>query len=321
MHIRRLHRVLGARIRVVMPLHLPPLTRRAFLRRSIAAGAGIVTFSTLRAAESDADPDRWALLSDTHIAADRALVMRNVNMTDHLDAAVKGVRALASRPAGVFVNGDCALMRGLAEDYATFSSLITPLREAGLPLHLTLGNHDDREVFWTALKDARPAVPPLASRQVSIVEGARANWFLLDSLDMVNKTPGNLGDEQRAWLAKALDAHVAKPALVMVHHNPNPKASEKKTGLLDTEELLAVLLSRRHVKALFFGHTHTWRFAEQDGLHLVNLPAVAYPFLPAEVTGWVDVRLTEKGAALTLHAHDTQHAAHGKITELAWRAA
>lgn len=304
-----------------MPVHLPPLNRRSFLRRSLAATAGIVTFPALRAAESDADPDRWALLSDTHIAADRTAISRAVNMTDHLEAAVKGVRALASRPAGVFVNGDCALMRGLAEDYATFSALVTPLREAGLPLHLALGNHDDRDVFWSTLKDARPAAPPLASRQVSVVEGARANWFLLDSLDMVNKTPGRLGEEQREWLAKALDANAAKPALVMVHHNPIPAASEKKTGLLDTEELLAILLPRRHVKALFFGHTHTWRFAEQNGLHLVNLPAVAYPFVPTEVTGWVDARLSEKGAALTLHAHDTQHAAHGKTTELAWRAA
>jgi len=304
-----------------MPIHLPPLTRRAFLRRTVAAGAGLLTFPALRAAEGDADPDRWALLSDTHIAADRTAISRAVNLTDHLEAAVKGVRALPSRPAGVFVNGDCALLQGLADDYATFSSLITPLREAGMPLHLTLGNHDDRDVFWTALKDARPAVPPLASRQVSVVEGARANWFLLDSLDIVNKTPGRLGDEQREWLSKALDANTAKPALVMVHHNPVSPTPEKKTGLIDSEELLAILLPRRHVKALFFGHTHTWRFAEQDGLHLVNLPAVAYPFAPTEVTGWVDAKLSERGAALTMHAHDPEHTAHGKVTELAWRSA
>jgi 3',5'-cyclic AMP phosphodiesterase CpdA len=304
-----------------MPLHLPPLTRRTFLRRSLAATASLLTFPSLRAAESSADPDRWALLSDTHIAADRAAIVRTVNMTEHLEAAVKGVRALASRPAGVFVNGDCAVLKGLAEDYATFSTLITPLREAGLPIHLTLGNHDDRDIFRTSLKAAIPAAPPLVSKHVSIVEGARANWFLLDSLDDVNKTPGLLGDEQRAWLAKALDANTAKPALVMVHHNPISGTPGKKGALTDADELLAVLLPRRNVKALFFGHTHTWRFAEKDGLHLVNLPAVAYPFAATEVTGWVDAKLSEKGATLTLHAHDTRHAAHGKTTEIAWRAA
>ncbi len=302
-----------------MPLHLPPLSRRTFLRRSLAATAGILTLPSLRASQSDVDPDLWALLSDTHIAADRAAILREVNMTEHLEAAVKGVRSLASRPAGVFVNGDCAVLKGLAEDYATFSSLVAPLREAGLPLHLTLGNHDDRDVFRTALKEAVPVAPPMVSKHVSVVEGARANWFLLDSLDEVNKTPGKLGEEQCAWLAKALDAHTAKPALVMVHHNPVASTAGKVPGLTDTEQLLAILLPRRHVKALFFGHTHTWRFADRDGLHLVNLPAVAYPFAATEVTGWVDAKLSEKGAALTLHAHNPQHEAHGKVTELAWR--
>ncbi len=304
-----------------MPLHLLPVTRRTFLRRTFAAGAALLTIPALRAAESDTDPDRWALLSDPHIAADRAVVMRDVNMTDHLEAAVRGVGTLASRPAGVFVNGDCAMLKGLAEDYTTFSALVAPLREAGLPLHLTLGNHDDRDIFRTSLKAAIPAAPPLASRHVSIVEGARANWFLLDSLDEVNKAPGTLGDEQRTWLAKALDAKPAKPALVMVHHNPIGATAEKKGALTDADELLAILLPRRNVKAIFFGHTHTWRIAEKDGLHLVNLPAVAYPFAATEATGWVDAKLSEKGAALTLHAHDTQHAAHGKTTELAWRGA
>ena len=302
-----------------MPLHLPPLTRRDFLRRSIAATAGLLTLPALRAA--GADPDRWALLSDTHIAADPATISREVNMADHLRATLAEVRALTTPPAGVFVNGDCSLLRGLAEDYTEFAGHFAPIREAGLPIHLTLGNHDDREVFWTALQNAKPAAPPLASKHVSVVEGARANWFLLDSLDVTNQTPGRLGDEQRDWLAKALDAKANKPALVMVHHNPVSGVPEKKSALLDADDLLALLAPRRHVKALFFGHTHTWHITEQAGLHLVNLPAVAYPFKPEEVTGWVDLQLRDGGASLKLNAHDTQHKAHGKVTELAWRAA
>ncbi len=61
--------------------------------------------------------------------------------------------------------------------------------------------------------------------------------------------------------------------------------------------------------------------AGQDGLHLVNLPAVAYPFNKVEVTGWMDCRLRADGMSLEMHAHDTQHAAHGKVSELNWRAA
>ena len=300
-----------------MPLHLTPLSRRAFLHRSLAAG--VLTLPAFRAAGAATDPDRWALLSDTHIAGDTAVISRDVNMAAHLRLVIAEVSALTPAPAGVFVNGDCSLDHGLAEDYATFTDLLAPTR--ALPFHLTLGNHDDREIFWTSLKDTRPATPVVASKHVSVVEGARVNWFLLDSLDVTKATPGRLGDEQRAWLAQALDARPAKPALVMVHHNPVSAVVGKKAGLLDTEELLALLLPRRQVKALFFGHTHTWKLTEQDGLHLVNLPAVAYPFAKSEVTGWVDLKLRDDGASLELRAIDTQHAAHGKVTALKWRAA
>lgn len=303
-----------------MPFHLSPIARRQFLRRSLLAGAGIFTLPALRADERKTDPDRWALLSDTHIAGDPTTVARNVHLADHLRSAIAGVQALPTAPAGVLVNGDCALDRGLAEDYATFTGLLRPISER-LPLHLLLGNHDDREVFWTALQQSRPAAPPVASKHVSIVEAARANWFLLDSLDVTKQTPGRLGDEQRAWLTKALDQRAEKPALVMLHHNPVAAEAGKKTGLIDTAELLEILLPRRHVKAVFFGHTHVWHTTEQDGLHLVNLPAVAYPFNPAEVTGWTDCRLREGGMSLEIRAHDPQHAAHGKVAELNWRKA
>lgn len=303
-----------------MPIHLPPISRREFLRRSLVASAGLLAIPALRAADSKLDPNHWALFSDIHIAADTSLVRFDINMADHLRAAVAGVRALSSSPAGVLVNGDCAFNHGLAEDYTVVTDLLKPLSEAGLPLHLTLGNHDDREVFWNAIKDARPATPALASRQVSIVEAGHANWFMLDSLDVTNKTPGVLGDEQRGWLSKALDARTDKPALVMVHHDPM-LVEGKKTGLLDTAELMEILKPRHHVKALIYGHTHTWRLTDVDGLHLVNLPAIAYPFNKAEVTGWVDCSLRADGMSLEMHAHDTAHAAHGKVSELKWRAA
>ena len=300
-----------------MPLHV---ARREFLRRSFLVSAGFVTLGSFGADDRKSDPDRFALFSDTHIDADPTKIARDVHLADHLRAAIAGVQALPVTPAGLFVNGDCSLDRGLPGDYTTFSDLFRPL--AGqLPLHLLLGNHDDREVFYATLKENRPAAAVVASKHVSVVESARANWFLLDSLDVTKQTPGLLGDAQRTWLAKALDQHTNKPALVMLHHNPVAAVAGKQTGLIDTPELLEILLPRRHVKAVFFGHTHVWRQTVQDGLHLVNLPAVAYPFNVAEVTGWTDCRLRDGGMTLEVRAHDEQHAAHGKVTDFAWRTA
>lgn len=275
----------------------------------------------MRGFAAEGDPDRWALLSDTHVAEDPATIARGINPAEHLRSVVEQVRALSKAPAGLLLNGDCSLDRGVAGDYATLTNLFQPLAEARLPMHFLLGNHDERDVFWGSLKDTKGPSLPVAGKHVAVVEAARANWFLLDSLEVTKQTPGRLGDEQRAWLAKELDARSDKPALVMVHHNPILPDAVKQTGLLDTSELLQILVPRRQVKALFFGHTHTWRREEREGIHLINLPAVAYSFKPEEVTGWVDCRLRDGGSALELRANDTTHPEHGKVAELTWRSA
>ncbi len=303
-----------------MPFHLPSFSRRDFLRTTLLGSAGLLSLRAFGDEKPDIDPDFWALFSDPHIAADPATIAKGANMAEHLQHAVAEVRALAKRPAGLILNGDCAYDRGLAEDYATFTGLMSPVPAAGIPVHLTLGNHDDREIFWAALQNTRSDAPPVASKHVSVVEAARANWFLLDSLEVTKQTPGRLGDEQRAWLATALDARAGKPALVMVHHDPILAETGKKGSLLDTAELLAVLAPRRHVKALIFGHTHAWGVSQHEGLHLINLPAVAYTFGGDNgLTGWTSCRLRNDGMNLEIRANNPERPEHGKVTELAWR--
>lgn len=298
-----------------MPLQLPPLTRRRFLA---TAAAGLLGARTVRAAPA-ADEHAWALLSDPHIADDRATISRGAKMADKLAAAVKEVLALPTVPANVLINGDCALKMGFPGDYATFADLVKPLREAGMKLHMTLGNHDDRTVFRKALESQREIVRPLADRNVAIFRTTPANFFLLDSLDAVDLTPGKLGEAQIAWLARHLDINADKPAIVCVHHNVNDARTQN--GIIDTKPLLAVLEPRKQVKAFVFGHTHVWNVKEHaSGIHFVNLPAIGYPFAPAQPTGWVHCTVTENGAKLKLSSLDPKHAAHGQTVDLKWRA-
>ena len=304
-----------------MPIHLPPLNRRDFLVRSLLAGAGLAAGRPLLAAEKlkPIDPHFFALLSDTHIDANLKGALRGVVMADNLNAVTAEVNALPQRPAHALVNGDCALLRGEPGDYATFVELVKPLRAAGMPLHLTLGNHDDREHFWTGITEAGAVKRPVKDRHVSVVRMPRTNWFLLDSLDKVNFTPGLLGDDQLGWLTDALEKNADKPAIVVGHHNP--AETEHKGGLQDWDKLVAVLAPRRHVKAFIFGHTHNWRTWEHEsGLHLVNLPPVAYVFKADRPNGWVHAAVKPDGMRLQLSALDKQHPEHGQVKELKWRA-
>jgi Icc protein len=300
-----------------MPLTLPPLSRRSFLKTTFATGATLLLNPAFaRAAEPD--PHRLALLSDTHVDANTAAVDRGVVMFDHLKKTVDEIIHLDVKPAAALINGDCAHLQGRAEDYAVFVDLLQPLREAGLPVHLSMGNHDNRENLWKTIPKAESHEGDLKDRQLAILEMPRANLFLLDSLKSTNVTPGFLGEQQTQWLADALDARARKPAIVIVHHQPDESPAPQ--GLTDTRALLEVLRPRKHVKALFYGHTHKWEITHRSGIHCVNLPAVAYPFQNNQPTGWVDAHLREDGINLELRCTDTAHPKHGQKVELTWRA-
>ena len=303
-----------------MPIHLPPFSRRNFLKRSLVAGAGFALTPELFAESRRTDPNAWAFFSDTHIAADPAKIARDINMTEHLQSATREVLALPQRPAGVFVNGDCAYNQGESGDYRQFTSLIEPLRAGGLPLHLALGNHDQREHFWAALPPKDAAKRAVANKQAALVKAKSVNWFILDSLETTLATPGSLGAAQLAWLAKSLDANRRRPAVVVLHHNPGVR--ENVSGLKDTEALLEVIRPRQQVKAWIFGHTHVWQIQlDPSGIHLINLPPVAYLFQPGDPAGWVHATIRPDGMKLELRCLDTAHKNHGQVTDLKWRSA
>jgi Icc-related predicted phosphoesterase len=285
----------------------------------LVAGVGLGCAPQLLAAERRTNANAWVLCADTHIAADPKKINKSVNMTDTLTAVSKEVRALPERPAGMFVVGDCAFSQGDPGDYSQFARLLEPLRSDAMPVHIALGNHDQRENFWDALATEKNASRPLADKQVAMVSTELVNWFLLDSLEKTLQTPGALGAGQLKWLAETLDANPGKPAVILVHHNPG---LEGNLGLKDTEPFWQVLRPRKQVKAWVYGHTHAWKVSQDDsGIHLVNLPPTSYVFRDGDPAGWVLTTVGRDGMKLELHSLDPQNKSHGQSVELKWREA
>ena len=303
-----------------MPIHIPPVSRRAFLITGSAA-AGLAVLPRAWAAENS-NANVFALLADTHIPEQPDMQAREVNMTSNLRRVISEVCGQKQQPAGVIINGDCAYLKGLRDDYANFASCVDPLSMADISLHITMGNHDDRGPFYDALAKQRLDNPPVEAKHVSVVKTPHANLFLLDSLRQVNNVTGELGEAQRNWLARALDEHSDKPAVLIAHHNPQfeaPPDGAAWGGLKDSTELFQMLSDKKHVKAYIFGHTHNWSNSERDGIHLINLPPVAYVFDKGKPNGWVRATLRADGIDLELNALDTSHAQHGQQLALSWR--
>jgi len=302
-----------------MPLLLPQLSRREFLKRAAIAGAAVTLTPSSYAGMFGKSRDKhtFAFFSDPHIAADATTVSRKVNMADHLAVCVRELAAWPVKPATVIVNGDLAFQSGQPEDYATFGKLFEPVR-ALAPVRLTMGNHDERENFWHAFPHDAQKLKSVPQRQAAVFSGDRANWFLLDSLDKTNSTPGELGAAQLDWLDGALKSRADKPAIIVAHHNLQTPGMT--AGITDSAALEELFTRHRQVKTFIFGHTHDWHVSQHaSGVHLINLPPTGYTFTEGRPSGWVRASLARDGMEVELRCLDPNHSEHAQLKQLKWR--
>ena len=299
-----------------MPITLEPIYRRNFITGSLILGGSAWIKSYALAKPVNLDTNRVALLADTHISDDPKSSYPGtkwpgspikeeehewVNMADSLAQSAKEVIELNPRPANLIINGDCALSRGTEAEYKEFLRLIEPIRDAGITVHITIGNHDTREKLWKLL-------PFLKKDQMGIhadvIELPYANIFLLDS-----GKKGILGEAQLDWLAQQLDKHTDRPVLVFAHFNPLPNRGVRPIrGMRDGEALLKVLAQRKHARAYIHGHTHEWQNSKhEEHLHIIGQPAVSYYFGKGHAHGWIDMKLNETSADLKLRCIDPKH--------------
>jgi hypothetical protein len=264
------------------------------------------------------DKHTFAFFSDTHIAADAKLNHGGINMADNLAACAHQLAKWRVRPAAIIVNGDLAFSYGQPEDYPMFGKLIHPVR-ALAPMHLSLGNHDERRNFWQAFPDDAAQQASVPDKQVAVFASDYANWFLLDSLDVTSHTPGDLGAAQLDWLARELSVQTEKPAIVVCHH---PLDVTGLMGLKDSAALEDLLIRNKQVKAFIFGHTHDWNLSQHPcGVHLINLPQTAYAFQAGRPSGWVRATLARDSMEIELRCLDLHHPEHAQVKRLKWRTA
>jgi len=307
-----------------MPITLAPITRRSFIGGSLALGGSAWIKSHAMAKQPTFDPNRVALLADTHISANPKQSYPGtkwpgtpvkeeehewVNMADALAQSAREVIALNPRPVNLIINGDCALSRGTEAEYKEFLRLIEPIRKAGITIHITIGNHDTREKLWKLL-------PFLKKEQVGIhadvLELPHTNLILLDS-----GRRGTMEDKQLDWLAQQLDQRKDKPALVFAHYNPLPtRGISPIRGMPEGRKLLKLIAERKHAKAFFHGHTHEWQQSREGAIQIIAQPSVSYYFGKGHAHGWVDMNLSQTTADLELHCIDPKHKQHGEKKQI-----
>ena len=168
-----------------------------------------------------------------------------------LSRAVSAIDAEHADAAFVVITGDLA-DRGEPAAYAALAERLAPLR---MPVHLAIGNHDDRQAF----RHAFPETPVSADGFVQYAfDAGGIRHIVLDSNEP-GASWGVFCDTRAAWLADELARCAPKPVLLYIHHPPCPVgiAAMDRIALRDPSALReAIMPHRARIGHLFFGHLH-----------------------------------------------------------------
>ena len=290
-----------------------PIGRRKFMVRSaVAAATVMMTRPHIGQGWTERNETlHLALLSDTHIPADSSTEKRGFRPWENLKTIVPEI--VAATPDGVILNGDAAYLTGELDDYEALKALMRPITELS-PIYIGFGNHDNRSNFFEVIDLVSGDLQPVVSKHVVAIEHPTVRVLVLDSLLYVNKVAGLLGKAQRTWLAQYLQETDDRPTVFFVHHTLDDRDSD----LLDVDSMFHLIRRHSKVKAIFYGHSHAYRITEQQGVHLINIPAVGYNFEDNQPVGWVDAQFHSEGVNLTLRAFAGNLDSNGETTMLKW---
>jgi Icc protein len=302
------------------------ISRRRFLNISLAAVGGVVALrprwsaaqdekkegSKAEGARSAGQVTRWAFLSDTHIAGDPEDNYRGFYPSRNLQKTFAQIAA--DLPEGLVVTGDIARLTGQMEDYENFRKLLIPL-VGRRPIYLALGNHDNRVNFLDVFENPAGRKQAVKGKHIVTVDAGPVQFILLDSLFSTNETMGLLGKAQRTWLQQYLQTSDDKPVILFFHHS----LRDDDGDLQDLPRLFDIIKPVTKVKAIVYGHSHEYGFSDFEGIHLINLPAVAFAFGNDQPIGWVEARLGRAEGEFVLHAIGGNTDQDGRARQLRWR--
>lgn len=189
-------------------------------------------------------------LTDTHLV-EPGRILYGTDPLQRLRSALDSIVEEHGDAAFVMVTGDLA-HEGQAEAY---EALRGALQRMPMPVHLAIGNHDDRPRLRAAFADL-PADPNGHVQYAFTAGGIR--HVVLDSHEP-GVSWGVFCAERGRWLSHELRAHPDLPVHIYIHHPPFGVGipAMDRISLRDPVHLHEALSPfGGRIRHLFFGHLH-----------------------------------------------------------------
>ncbi|KKB76512.1 hypothetical protein VW35_17115 [Devosia soli] len=211
---------------------------------------------------------KFIVLSDLHVMPEGQLSL-TLDTGARLERAVETIAARYDDVDFCVLAGDLTDL-GQPAAYQRFNSLVEKIN---IPVHLTLGNHDDRESFLSVFGQAHVAETGKIDKAFD-AKGYRI--ILLDSSEP-GRVDGLLTDAQMSWLKARLAEAMDRPVIVILHHNANALHIESDDiRILDAEPFLAALKAHPDIRQVIAGHVHLTSTALWRGIPFTTLAGGHY---------------------------------------------
>ena len=199
---------------------------------------------------------------------------------------------------------------GNPEDMAALAEKLKTVKNAGIQILMTTGNHDLNRCTPTEYeKTYFPLFEPKDRDPFSLSYTALSGDFAFLVMDDNTYTSGRMGlfkEETVSWIEKMCRKYASKHILFLSHHNVIPgKGEESSRTYRIQNENLPELLRANHVLLCLTGHIHSQTILEENSLYEI---ISSMPFGDHHLLGF----LYETADGLDYHAESIDFSAYGE---------
>jgi len=218
-----------------------------------------------------AGPLRVVQVSDCHLFSSTEGKLLGLNTQFSLDRVLELVQAEQPRMDIILATGD------LSQDASqeAYARLDDALNAFGVPTYWIEGNHDKPAPMMEVLRQRRDKMGPC------VIELGVWTIVMLDST-IPGEVPGELYDDDIAFLDRSLKNAAGEHIMVCLHHHPIPMGCKwlDTQVVASADRFFEVIDRYDRVRTVIWGHVHQEYSGERNGVKLFAVPSTCVQFKP-----------------------------------------
>ncbi|EKD72277.1 MAG: hypothetical protein ACD_45C00717G0002 [uncultured bacterium] len=226
---------------------------------------------------SDA-PLRIVQISDIHLYGNKEKALLGVKTQESFDALIQQLKLDKKPPDLILLTGD------LSQDgsEASYTYIANTMKTFPIPVYYVPGNHDNAQV----MTHVYPRENITHHKHIVL-----AHWhIILLNSQKPGAVEGYLDRTELSFLQHCLQMYPEHYAIIAFHHHPILVGSTwlDKLGLINADDLWAILAHFPKVHSILFGHVHQEHTGKKNHINYFSAPSTCIQFKPNSPTFALD---------------------------------